>query len=710
MSEAGPTRIRKRDGREESFDARKIAAAVKKALCAAGAPEDGVALRVAAAVARAIGPRTPTVEEVQDEVERALMDASPAAAKAYILYRRKRAEVRAAKEILGVRDELKLSVNAAKVLERRYLRKNERGEVVETPSGMMRRVAREVAAVEQRWGGTAAAAEWAVRFEQALRALEFLPNSPTLMNAGTDLGQLAACFVIPVPDSIEGIFDALKQMALVHQSGGGTGFSFSRLRPKNDIVRSTGGIASGPVSFISVFDAATEVIEQGGRRRGANMAILRADHPDILDFITAKGDEARWRNFNVSVAVTDDFMRAVDEGRRVPLVNPRTGQAVREIEARDVFDLIVTMAWKCGDPGLVFIDEINRANPTPALGSFEATNPCGEQPLLPFEACNLGSINLGRMVAPDGRDLDWEKLGRTVDLGVRFLDDVIEACRYPIPEIAEAARRTRKIGLGVMGFADLLIALGVPYTSEAAIELADRIMAFIERRGHAASQALAIERGSFPAFEGSRWRERGVLALRNATVTTIAPAGTISIIAGASSGIEPLYAVAYIRNVLGGEELLELHPAFEAALRARGLFEPALLRRVLREGSVQRIDEIPPELRRVFVTAADVPPEWHVRIQAAFQRYCDNGVSKTVNLPNLATTADVRRVFRLAWELGCKGVTVYRSGSKSEQVLAQPSEREAALLFSGEALRAGGAPEYPVAGPEWAGDCRRCAG
>jgi ribonucleoside-diphosphate reductase alpha chain len=579
-------------------------------------------------------------------------------------------------------DEPELTPNARTVLARRYLRKDERGELCETPGGLFRRVARHVAAAEEPWGGAARAAEWAARFEQALFALDFLPNSPTLMNAGTDLGQLAACFVLPVPDSIPAIFEAVKHMAEIHQSGGGTGFSFSRLRPKNDVVKSTGGVASGPVSFMNVFDAATDVVKQGGRRRGANMAILRCDHPDILEFVRAKHDEARLRNFNISVAATDAFMRALADGARYPLVNPRTGRPAGELEAARVFDEIVASAWRTGDPGLVFIDEVNRANPTPAEGPIEATNPCGEMPLLPYEACNLGSVNLARMAR--GGAIDWEKLGRTVDLAVRFLDDVIDASRYPVPEIAAVVHRNRKIGLGVMGFADLLIALGIPYTNPEALATADALASFIQVRGHEASRALAEERGSFPGFAKSAWPARGVAAQRNATVTSIAPTGTISIIAGASSGIEPLYAVAYVRNVLEGEELLELHPALEAALRARGLLARPLLASLLREGSIARRADLPEALRRLFATSADVPPEWHVRVQAAFQRHCDNAVSKTVNLPNEATEADIRRVYLLAHELRCKGVTVFRSGCKAGgQVLAAGGEERAAELLPG---------------------------
>jgi len=694
-------KIVKRDGRVVAFRFEKIAAAVEKAFRAVGEGSEARAHGVAAEVVRRLETRDleapPTVEEVQDLVEQVLMDQHlHRTAKAYILYRHRHAEVRGAKRLLGVTDDLGLSFNAIRVLEKRYLRKDAGGRTVETPAEMFRRVARAVAAPEARWGGPDAVLLWEARFEEAMRFLRFLPNSPTLMNAGTDLGNLAACFVIPVEDSIRSIFQAVKDMALIHQSGGGTGFSFSRLRPQSDVVRSTGGVASGPVSFIHVFDAATEAIKQGGRRRGANMAILSADHPDVLDFITSKGVEGVFRNFNISVAVDDAFMRAVVEGRAYGLVNPRTGAVVRELPAADVFDLIVDMAWKCGDPGLVFIDAINRDNPTPGQGRIEATNPCGEEPLLPYEACNLGSVNLARLVRPraetgdavvaplgagiGGYEVDWDLLGRTVELGVRFLDDVIEASRYGIPEVEAVVRRNRKVGIGVMGFADLLIRLGIPYTDPDALALAERLMAFVQERAVETSRALARERGPFPAFAESVFAARGEPARRNATVTTIAPTGTISIIAGTTSGIEPLYAVAFVRNVLGGDELIEVYPLFEAEMRRSGLFTLDLMKRVLRDGSLAGIEAVPEPLRRVLVAAADVPPEWHVRVQAAFQRHTENGVSKTINLPHRAPPSEVRKAYLLAHELGCKGITVFRSGSRSEQVLAG-SERAAEILF-----------------------------
>jgi ribonucleoside-diphosphate reductase alpha chain len=566
------------------------------------------------------------------------------------------------------------SPNAELVLRKRYLKRSSDGEVIETARDMLWRVASCVATAELSFRGGEDRDRMAVRFYNMMARLEFMPNSPTLMNAGRDLGQLSACFVLPVEDDMESIFEAVKNTALIHKSGGGTGFSFSRIRPRDDVVLSTRGISSGPLSFMTVFDRATETIKQGGVRRGANMAVLSVDHPDILEFIDAKRDMQRLNNFNLSVAVTDRFMDALERGASYPLISPRTGEASANLQAEDVFRRIVESAWSSGEPGVLFIDRMNEANPTPALGRIEATNPCGEQPLLPYEACNLGSLNVARTLgrAADGsRCMDWEKLDRLVRDSVRFLDDVIEVNRYPLPQIARMVEGNRKIGLGVMGFADALFEMGIPYDSEEALSFAERLMSFIQSRARGASEELARERGAFPNFRGSVFDVQGMPPMRNATVTTLAPTGSISILAGCSSGIEPAFALVYERrNILDeGDQLPEMVPAFAAAARARGFDTPAVLSRLSEHGSCRGIEEVPADVRRVFATAHDVSPAYHVKMQAAFQKYTDNAVSKTVNMPEEATVDDVAEVYRLAFRLGCKGLTVYRDRSRDRQVL-----------------------------------------
>jgi ribonucleoside-diphosphate reductase alpha chain len=565
-----------------------------------------------------------------------------------------------------------LTDNALRVLERRYLRKNRTGKVIETPEGLFRRVAKTIAAADEKYSPGTGPSRGEIYYRM-MSELKFLPNSPTLMNAGTSIKQYSACFVIPVGDSVKKIFGALSAMALIHQSGGGTGFSFSRLRPKDDIVKSTGEVASGPVSFMRIFDQATEIIKQGGRRRGANMGILRIDHPDIEAFVRAK-DNGAFRNFNLSVSIPDSFMRALDDDGEYQLINPRDGREIKKIKAREAWDLIALMAWKTGDPGVVFIDRINALNPTPAAGVIEATNPCGEQPLLPYESCNLGSINLSRFTV-DGR-IDWDNLRYTVRDGVQFLDNVIDASIYPLPEITRITRANRKIGLGVMGFADMLVMLDIPYDSDDALKLGGEVMKFINEEAVEKSSELGRERGSFPNFSGSVWEKKGLKYMRNATVTTVAPTGTISIIAGTSSGIEPLFALSFVRRVLDGSELREVNRVFFDRAKKEGFYSETLLKELDMKGGVSGIPGVPQKVKEVFKTALEIPPERHVMMQAEFQKYTDNAVSKTINLPEEATPSDVEKIYSLAYKLGCKGITVYRYGSKNEQVLSrayQPS-------------------------------------
>ena len=595
---------------------------------------------------------------------------------------------------------LDLNANALTVLERRYLVKDDHGKPVERPQDLFWRVARTIAAPDRTYGASDRAVEsLAEMFFELMATRVWMPNSPTLMNAGRPLGQLSACFVLPVEDALSngrsGIYDTLRAMALVHQSGGGTGFSFSRLRPKNDVVRSTMGVASGPVSFMKLYDASTDVVKQGGTRRGANMGILRVDHPDILDFIHCKDDLTQVTNFNISVAVTDAFMVALDAGKPYDLIHPRTGKVVGQLDARDVFKQIVHGAWKTGEPGVFYIDRANHYNPVPHLGSYEATNPCGEQPLLPYDVCNLGSINVG-LFAKDG-DVDWEGLRTAVHLCTHFLDNVIDANKYPLEEIDDLAKRIRRIGLGIMGWADLLVRLGIPYNSEAGVALGRKLMQFLDEESKVASEKLAGQRGTFAEWERSIWgpdatcarnaggeRIRPLRRLRNCNLTTVAPTGTISIIAGCSSGIEPLFAVAFMRNQ-AGVLMPDVNEDFVAIAKREGWYSEDLMKQIAEAGHIH-FDAVPKKWQRVFVTAHDVTPEWHIQMQAAFQDFTDSAISKTCNFAHDATEEDVEQIYRYAYQLGCKGVTVYRDGARENQVLSTGSTAKKVVEAGKDAL------------------------
>jgi len=578
---------------------------------------------------------------------------------------------------------LKLSENAIKVLERRYLKRDKSGKVIETPDEMFRRVARAIVEAETKYNKTEQEIKrLEEQFYEMMSSLDFIPNSPCLMNAGRDLAQLSACFTLPIEDSMDSIFETLKATALIHKSGGGTGFSFSRLRAKNSVVKTTGGIASGPVSFMKVYDAATEAVKQGGTRRGANMGILRIDHPDILEFITCKENNKEIINFNISVAITEDFMSKLKNGQEYSLIDPHAGEVVRKINSKEVFDLIVKQAHKNGEPGIIFIDKINLDNPTPLLGKVESTNPCGEQPLLPYESCDLGSINLAKMYKCEDERyaIDWNKLREVSRLAVHFLDNLIDVNKFPIPEIEKATAATRKVGLGIMGWASLLIRLGIPYNSDEAVALGEKVMSFVLNAALEKSQELAKDKGVFPAYKGSTWEKQGI-PMRNATLTTIAPTGTISIIAGpCSSGIEPLFAIVYYRNVMDNDKLVEVDPLFEEVAKDRGFYSRELMEKIAESSSLRDIEGIPEDVKRIFVTAHDISPEWHVKMQAAFQKCVHNAVSKTINFPHEAGVDDVRKAYLLAYELGCKGITVYRDRSREEQVLNINNKSETTQL------------------------------
>lgn len=672
-------KITKRDGREVDFSLEKLASAIWKAGSETREFDEKEAKRLAeittALVEKSLKDKEMvTVEKVQDFVEQVLMAAGHyQTAKAYILYRAARSEERRVERIIGVKDDLNLTPNQLKVLRNRYLLKDEDGRVIETPSEMFRRVAKNLAIVE------AASKRKKIEndFYEVMSRLEFLPAGRTLNNAGTPQSQLANCFVLPVEDSMEGIFDAVKWMAMVHQRGGGTGFNFSKLRPKGDVVtKSTGGFATGPVSFMKVFDIATRQVMQGGKKRGANMGILNVDHPDILDFISAKSERGEIENFNISVGVTDDFMKAVDQDLDWHLRNQRTGEVVQTIRAKTLMGQLVSMAWRTGDPGLIFLDPINRNNPLLAkYGRIDATNPCGEQPLHPFDACNLGSINLAKFVV--GKKIDYVRLGYVVRTAVRMLDDVIDACRYPLPQITETVRANRRIGLGVMGWADMLYQLRTPYDSEEGIRLARKIAKFIQEESWQMSSELASEKGSFPRWKESSFAKQGK-KVRNVAITTIAPTGSISMLSDASSGIEPVFALAFTKNVVEDAGLSYINKYFEAelvnSLWADGDHEHKVRDRIVREvaeaGSVAHISGVPEEVKSVYRTAHDISPEWHVKMQAAWQKYTDNAVSKTINFPNSATIDDVEAAYMMAWKAGCKGITIYRDGSKDVQILS----------------------------------------
>jgi len=662
-------KIRKRDGSIVSFNSAKITNAILKAMTVLDIKNIKAAEKITSDVIVILNQKiekfenkTPTVEQIQEIVEEVLERYNERLFKVYSLYRRSRHIARDIRNFFKIKDDLKFNANALKVLEERYLLKDDKGKIIETPIQMFRRVAKAIASADKKYKQNVRKTE--KRFFEMMRNLEFLPNSPTLMNAGTSIGQLSACFVLPIEDSLDSISTTLKNMTKIQQTGGGTGFSFSRIRPKGDIVRSTKGIASGPVSFIKVYDKTTEVIKQGGRRRGANMAVLHCTHPDIEEFILSKQKAKQLSNFNISVAATDDFLKLVLKNKSFNLINPRTKKPVKKINAKKLFNQICQAAWKTGDPGLIFIDEINRKQPAPKLGKIEATNPCGEVPLLPYESCNLGSINLSKFVTKN--KINWKKLKKVIHMAVHFLDNVIEANKYPLPEIEKMTKANRKIGLGIMGFADMLIKLRIAYNSNKALKTADKIMSFVKKEALSASIKLGKKRGSFPNLKKSKYKK--MKYLRNATRTTIAPTGSISIIAGCSSGIEPLFAIAFVREIMEGKRLIEINQDFKIEAIKRDLYTDDLIKKIALTGSVKGT-KIPKDMKKIYITALEIPTEWHIKMQAIFQKHTDNAVSKTINFLEKSKVEEIKKAYLMAWRLKCKGITIYRYGSKPEQVL-----------------------------------------
>ncbi len=677
------TRVKNEDGEIIDFDKNRITESIWEAVETVGGKDRQLTEELTNEVVDLLKLKfdtkeLPTTEDIIETTEKVLIESGHAkTAKAFILLHEKRREFRRAKSMLGVEDDMGLSLNALVVMKKRYLRRDKHGKVIETPRQVFERVAKAIAKGDEKYGKSKKEIEETERnFLDMLVNLEFLPNSPTLMNAGTKLGQLSACFVLPIEDSVESIFGTMRDAALVQKSGGGAGYSFSNLRPKEDVVQGIGGIAAGPLFFVHAFDSALRGIKQGMKRYSTNMGILRVDHPDILDFIMAKEKEGILSTFNLSVGVTEKFMKAVQRDGDYELINPRNDKVEKKMKARAVWNLIITMAWKNGEPGVIFLDRMNKYNPTPHVDKIQATNPCGEQPLLPHESCNLGSINLSKMVT--NSRMSWKKLESTVRNAVHFLDNVVDLNKYPTEETEKMTKSNRKIGLGVMGFADMLIKLGIPYNSKKAVKMAKKVMKFIRDEGRKMSEELGKERGSFPNFKGSLWDKKGYKHMRNATVTTIAPTSNISIVAGCSSSIEPLFAISYIRNVASslGQNLVETNPLFEQAAIQEGFYSEELMDEVLSEGSIQNLKDIPKKIRKFFVTAHDISPEWHVKMQAAFQRYTDNAVSKTVNFPHHTTPNDIENVYNLAYDLGCKGITVYRDGSRKQQIINNSGKKK----------------------------------